>query len=182
MSSSDKEQRFIKTYNSYIDEIYSYVFLKTGLDKVTAEDITQEIFLDVFNGFNKFKGLCSERTWVFKIARNKVYDYYRKQYKRCMESISIDAEKTEQFFDPDQDVEALIEKACESKAVLTCLNSLPQHYKITLLLKYVDGRSVKEIAIIFDKSNKAIDNVLQRAKLQFIKQYQTIQQRDKQSL
>jgi len=179
MSSIDKEQRFIKAYNSYIDEIYKYVFLRTGLESVTAEDITQDIFLEVFKGFDKFKALCSERTWVFKIARNKVYDYYRKQYKQCMESISIEEGGTQQLCDPGQDVDQLIEKSFESKYVLECLNSLPQHYKITLLLKYSDGKSVNEIASIIDKSNKAIDNILQRAKLMFIKQYSIVRAKDK---
>ncbi len=178
MSESDKEHRFTKTYNDYIDEIYKYVFMRTGLEPQIAEDITQDIFLEVFKGFDKFKGLCSKRTWVFKIARNKVYDYYRKQYKQSIESISIEAESTEQFSNPLQNVDILIEKSCNSKYVKDCLNKLPQHYKLTLLLKYVDGRSVNEIASILDKSNKAIDNILQRAKLMFIKEYQAIQEKD----
>lgn len=180
MSESDKEQRFTKTYNAFIDEIYKYVFLRTGLEPRIAEDITQDIFLEVFKGFDKFKGLCSQRTWGFRIARNKVYDYYRKQYKQGIESISLEAESTEQFSDPLQNVDILIEKACNSKYVIDCLNMLPQHYKLTLLFKYVDGRSVNEIASILDKSGKAIDNILQRAKLMFIKEYRAIQEQEQQ--
>ena len=175
MSYSGKEQQFIKIYSTYIDEVYQYIFLRTGLEPTIAEDITQEVFLDVFKGFDKFKGLCSERTWVFKLTRNKVYDYYRKQYKQCLESICIDDETSAQISDSKQDIESFIEKAYESKCILECLNSLPQHYKITLLLKYVDGRSVKEIAAITDKSGKSIDNVLQRAKSAFIKHSRMIQ-------
>jgi len=179
MSESDKEQRFIKTYSNYIEEIYKYVFLRTGLEPNIAEDISQEIFLDVFKGFDKFKGLCSERTWIFKIARNKVYDYYRKQYKRSMESISLEDEANEQFCDPEQDIEALILKSYESEYILECLNSLPLHYKTTLLLKYIEGKSVNEIAYIIDNSNKAVDNILQRAKLMFVKKYVIMQEKDK---
>jgi len=178
MSESDKEQRFSKTYNSYIDEIYKYVFLRTGLESGIAEDITQEIFLDVFKCFDKFKGLCSERTWVFKIARNKVYDYYRRQYKHSIGAIRMEEELMKTSCVPLQDVENLLETFYESKYVLECLNSLPQHYKITLLLKYVDEKSVNEIASILKKSTKAIDNILQRAKHLFIRQYRTLKEED----
>jgi len=178
MNSSDKEHAFVKIYHAYIDEVYQYVFLRTGLEPSLAEDITQEIFLDVFKGFDKFRGLCSERTWLFKITRNKVYDYYRKQYKQFLETTCIDAENSVQISDSKQDIEFLIQKSHKSKCVLECLNSLPQHYKLILLLKYVDGRSVKEIAHITDKSNKSIDSVLQRAKSAFSKHYRMIQMED----
>ena len=178
MSYSDKEQQFAKIYSSYIDEVYKYIFLRTGLDQPIAEDITQEVFLDVFKGFDKFKGLCSERTWVFKLTRNKVYDYYRKQYRQCLESSCIEEEPSVQISDSKQDIEAFMERAYESKCILECLNSLPEHYKLTLLLKYVDGRSVKEIATITDRSSKSIDNILQRSKSSFIKQYRMIQVED----
>ena len=41
----DCEQRFITVYHEYISEIYQYVYLRTGFNQVTAEDITQEIFI-----------------------------------------------------------------------------------------------------------------------------------------
>lgn len=179
MSKSGKEQQFIKIYHTYIDEIYGYVFLRTGLEPSIAEDITQDIFLEVFKGFDKFKGLCSDRTWVFKITRNKLYDYYRKQYRQGIDFISMEDKASEQFRDPHQDIEALTETFFESKYILKCLNVLPQHYKIALLLKYIDGKSVNEIAFLLDKSSKAIDNILQRAKRMFIKQYNIVPEEDK---
>jgi RNA polymerase sigma-70 factor (ECF subfamily) len=176
----EKEQRFTKIYNTYINEIYSYVHLRTGFERSLTEDLTQEIFIDVYKSFDKFKGLCSERTWVFKIARNKVFDYYRKQYSRSPES-SLETELSIQIDDPLQDVEAIIETSGTCKDISECMNNLPQHYKIALLLKYADGKKVNEIAAILDKSNKAIENILQRAKLMFIKEYQSLQQIDGQN-
>jgi RNA polymerase sigma-70 factor (ECF subfamily) len=83
----EREQKFISMYRSYVDEVYQYVFLRSGLNQVLAEDLTQEIFLDVYRGFSVFKGLCSERTWIFKIAKNKMNDLYRKQYRAKPESV-----------------------------------------------------------------------------------------------
>lgn len=176
MRRCEKDQRFSKLYTTHIDEIYKYVFLKTGLNKVTAEDVTQEIFIDVFKGLNHFKGLCSERTWIYKIAKNKVFNYYRTHYKRSMESYSISDEMVNHLVDPHHDIETKIIETCQSKQILACLRQLPDHYIMTLLLKYVDGKSIKEIAKITDKSNKAVESVLQRAKSAFQKQYQKIEE------
>lgn len=171
----DKKQRFQKLYSAYIDEIYRYVFLRTGLQKATAEDITQEVFMDVFKGLDRFIGLCSERTWIYKITKNKVSDYYRTYYKRIMESEGITDELINKAADPDQDIGRYIEDKYNSQFIMECLGCLPEHYKITLLLKYIDGKSVREIAVIADKSEKAIESILQRAKTAFIRQYQKTQ-------
>lgn len=176
MKPNEKDQHFSELYTTHIDEIYQYVFLRTGLNKVTTEDLTQEIFIDVFKGLDHFKGLSSERTWIYKIAKNKVFNYYRTHYKRSMESCHLSDEMINQLVDPHQDVETKISETCQGQQVLACLRQLPDHYIMTLLLKYVDGKSIKEIATITDKSNKAVESVLQRAKAAFQKQYQKIEE------
>ena len=174
MNKGLSEERFKKIYTQYVDEIYQYVFLRTGLNTVVAEDLTQDVFLDVFKGLKKFKGLCSERTWVFKITKNKVNDFYRKQYRQCLEPVHIEDDFTVSISDPKQDIGAFMDKSFKSECIIECLNQLPKHYTLVLLMKYIDGRSVKEIATITNKSAKAIENILLRAKAGFIKAYQTL--------
>ncbi|MDK2935533.1 MAG: hypothetical protein PWP62_541 [Eubacteriaceae bacterium] len=174
MSNGNSEEQFKKIYAQYVDEIYQYVFLRTGLNTAIAEDLTQDIFLDAFKGLKQFKGLCSERTWVFKITKNKVNDFYRKHYRQCLEPIHIEDELTIQISDPKQDMDVFMDKSFKCECIIACLNQLPEHYKAVLLLKYIDGRSVREIAKITNKSAKAIENILLRAKAGFIKVYQTL--------
>ena len=167
-----KTQNFISVYKNHIDEIYQYVLLRTGFDVPLAEDITQDIFLDVFKGLRSFKGLCSERTWIFKIAKNKLFDYYRKQYSQKTEILALDDQMADELSDPKQSIEEHLQVTFESQQVRECLSQLPQQYRIMLLLKYVEEISVKEIAQIIDKSPKSVESMLQRAKGAFIKQYQ----------
>lgn len=178
MTENRKEEKFISLYQTFVDDIYRYIFLRTGLDAALAEDMTQDVFLDVFKGLNGFRGLCSERTWVFKIAKNKLFDYYRKQYGKKLEYVDINDPLTEKLYDPEQDAEMLMESALESEIVCDCLNRIPGHYRITLILKYVDGKSVKQIAEIVDKSPKAIESMLQRSKNAFIKEYQSSRKKE----
>ena len=174
----EREQKFISVYHSYVYEIYQYVFLRTGMSKALAEDITQDIFMDVYRGLSGFKGLSSERTWIFKIARNKLNDFYRKQYSPKYEVVEIDDNMAEYLDDPSQDIQEFMIKTFEREKVRDCLNGLPEQYRIALVLKYIDEKTVKEIAAIVDKSPKAIESILQRAKNAFIKSYMRYERRD----
>lgn len=166
-----KEHKFIVVYREYVDEVYQFIYARSGFGPALAEDITQDIFLDVFKGLDKFKGLCSERTWIFRITRNKLNDFYRKQYRKKFETCGID--NAAQLHDLSQDVEAQLVRSFESRFVRECLDKLPLHYRITLLMKYVDGKSIKQIAETADISPKAAESMLQRAKGTFIKEYQS---------
>lgn len=53
----------------------------------------ENIFMDVYRGISGFKGLTSERTWIFKIARNKLNDFYQKQYSPKFEVVEIDGKR-----------------------------------------------------------------------------------------
>ena len=170
------KQDFIDLYNSYIDEVYQFIYLRSGFDAPVAEDITQDIFLDVFKGMGKFKGLCSERTWVYRIARNKLSDFYRKQYSREYETCDID--EAQQLSDSTQDIDLQMEKAFEARVVRECLGKLPSPYRLILLMKYADEKSIKQIAEITNKSHKATESILQRAKRTFINEYKSSKTRE----
>lgn len=176
--SEEREQKFIVTYRQYVDEIYQYVYLRTGLNKSSAEDITQDIFLDVYRGLLGFKGLCSERTWIYKITKNKLNDFYRKQYSSKFEFIEIDETMSDQLYDPSQDIQEAMLQNFEREKVHICLNKLSEQYRIVLVLKYIDDKSVKNIASIFGKSPKAIEGILQRAKRAFIKNYKAYDEKE----
>lgn len=68
--------------SKYYKEIYIYVYKQTS-DKELSMDLTQEIFISLLKGINNFdQSKASFRTWLYKIATNKVVDYYKsKNYK-----------------------------------------------------------------------------------------------------
>jgi RNA polymerase sigma-70 factor (ECF subfamily) len=169
------EQKFITVYETHVDEIYQFIYLRTGLRKDIAEDLTQEIFLEVYRGLSGFRGLCSQRTWIFRIARNKLNDFYRKQYQQKLEFIDIDTSEAEELYNLEQDILEDIVEAFERDKVHRTLELLPQQYQLALVLKYIDEKSVKEIAVMIGKSPKAAESILQRAKHSFIKSYRKLE-------
>jgi RNA polymerase sigma-70 factor, ECF subfamily len=168
---TERDKKFISVYHAHVDEVYQFVYLRTGTNKSIAEDLTQEIFLEVYKGLSRFKGLSSERTWVFRIAKNRLNDYYRKQYRSMFESVCIDDVLDDQLVDTGQDIQENQIKSFEQETVRASLSALPKHYEIVLTLKYMDEGDTKEIALLLGKSPKAIESLLRRAKDAFIKSY-----------
>lgn len=69
-----KEEKFIALYRTYVNEIYRYIFLRTGLDAARAEDITQDIFLDVLIGLGRVKPIfmCNFLGNIFVSLRSRL--------------------------------------------------------------------------------------------------------------
>lgn len=168
---AERDQKFISFYHAHVDDIYRFIYLRTGANKTVAEDLTQEIFMEAYKGLSSFKGLSSERTWVFQIAKNRLNDFFRKQYRPLFEHVRMEDVTDDLFVDPRQDVQEMMIEAFEQEVVRDCLNALPKQYEIVLTLKYVDERNTKEIARLLGKSPKAIESLLRRAKDAFIKSY-----------
>ncbi len=167
----NRGERFLTIYQTYVDEIYAYLLARSGLEPQTAEDLTQETFVAVYQGLNRFRGLCSERTWVYRIARNKLTDFYRGRYKKAMEGMSLDDERAFDISDERADTDRLLANLHESRRVAGSMRALPEHYRMTLVLKYVEGLSVREIACLAQKNEKSVENTLRRAKAAFAKRY-----------
>lgn len=173
-----QEEKFMNIYYLYVDEIYQFIYLRTGMSEATAEDLTQDIFIDVYKGISKFRGLSSERTWIFKIAKNKLNDFYRKHYNSKFKLIEFNENIIESLNDQSQDIQKNMETAFEKEKIRECLNNLPEQYRIILVLKYIDEKTIKELAVIFNKTPKAIESHLQRAKNAFIKNYLQVQKKE----
>lgn len=82
----------------YYDEIYAFAYRQTG-EKETAMDITQEIFINVLQKIDSFdERKAGFRTWIYRIASNKITDYYRSSsYKMKTKEQSL-------YYMPDDDI------------------------------------------------------------------------------
>lgn len=69
---------FEEIFEEYFDKIY-YKVLGSVKNSEDAEDITQEVFISVYKNLKKFREDSNLYTWIYKIAINKVYDFFRKR-------------------------------------------------------------------------------------------------------
>ena len=66
-----------RLFGQYGDEVYQYVRFTLG-EATEAEDVVQDVFLEVLRAWPRFRGLSSEKTWLWSIARHRLIDHLRR--------------------------------------------------------------------------------------------------------
>ena len=69
---------FDEIFEKYFDRIY-YKVLGAVKNPEDAEDISHEVFISVYKNLGKFRSESNIYTWIYKIAINKIYDFFRKR-------------------------------------------------------------------------------------------------------
>jgi len=138
------------------------VAMKVSNNQKDAEDISQEVFLQLYRSLNNFKGESSFYTWIYRITMNKALDYKRKQEKlNDQESEDLISSYPEKNILPPE--EALI-KSFDKELIHSILRELPPLYRDVLTSYYFDGLSYREIALKFKIEIKTVESRLYRAK------------------
>lgn len=145
-------------------------------DKEDAEDLTQEVFIEVFNSIHKFKAQAQLSSWMYRIAVNKSLNHIEKKKGSLILSlkVALGFEKAA-VSDPQKDL--LIK---ERNAMLTnAIDSLPENQRIAFTLAKYEDLSYKEIADIMQTSVPAVESLLHRARLNLQKMLKTYIQEKK---
>lgn len=161
--------------NSLFDTIYkehSTMVYNLGLSYVQniedAEEITQDVFVKVYEKYESFNHNSSIKTWIYRITINSCLDYIKakKRVKRFGFLSSI-------FSESNKDASGLInfnhpgvqlEDKEATEELFLQINSLPIKQKTALILKSIDGLSQKEVAEVMQVSEKSVESLLSRSR------------------
>ena len=134
------ERAFTLIVRAYEQPVFNYVLRLVG-DRTLAEDLTQEVFLRVFQGLPRFSLRCRFTTWLFQVTKNRVLDELRASERRPRLSIVLDDA-------PDllEVVDAPVEQVEAMDAVWRSVEAMNVDLKMALLLRDVVGLSYTEIA------------------------------------
>jgi RNA polymerase sigma-70 factor, ECF subfamily len=133
------ERAFNLIVRAYETPVFNYVLRLVG-DRALAEDLTQEVFLRVYQGLPKFSLKCRFTTWLFQVTKNRVLDEFRASERRPRSVVAIeDIPPLEVLDAPFEQVEAM-------DAVWRSVDDLNVELKMALLLRDVVGLSYTEIA------------------------------------
>lgn len=169
ITNKSKEETFSELYNQNFDYVYSFVFTRTVCDAQITEEIVQETFTAAWLAQDRFRYGSTYRTWLCAIAKNKLYEHYRKKLTADKHPIF----DVDNFMEQSSDFE--LEKVVLSSEtrlqVQEALSRINPVYRYSLIMKYIDGYSIKQIAKHLGRTTKAVDGVLQKAKNNFIKEY-----------
>jgi RNA polymerase sigma-70 factor (ECF subfamily) len=133
------ERAFNLIVRAYETPVYNYVLRLVG-DRALAEDLTQEVFLRVYQGLPKFSLRCRFTTWLFQVTKNRVLDELRANERRPRSVVTIDD------IPPLEVLDAPVERVEAMDAVWRSVNDLNVDLKMALLLRDVVGLSYTEIA------------------------------------
>ncbi|MEX0314432.1 MAG: RNA polymerase sigma factor [Allomuricauda sp.] len=160
-------------YRRLLDEYQTKVFntcISFVPNKEDAEDIAQEVFVEVYNSIGKFKGNSKLSTWIYRVAVNKSLEFIRKKSAKkrfgFMQSItggSTPMDKSTYFTDFDHPGVQLENKE-KSEVLFNAIHKLPETQKVVFTLHKIDELSYKEISEITEKSISSIESILFRAR------------------
>jgi RNA polymerase sigma-70 factor (ECF subfamily) len=133
------ERAFSIIVRAYETPVFNYVLRLVG-DRALAEDLTQEVFLRVFQGLPKFSLRCKFTTWLFQVTKNRVLDELRASERRPRHLVALDD------IAPLEVMDAPIERGETVDALWRAIEALSTDLKMALLLRDVAGLSYTEIA------------------------------------
>jgi RNA polymerase sigma-70 factor (ECF subfamily) len=155
---------FLLLKNSVFNVALSYT-----RNREDAEEITQDVFVEVYQSAATFKGDSSVKTWVYRIAINKSLDFirYRNRKKRFALLTSLVSKETGEvkYHQPDFNHPGVsLENKEKAQYLFAAIDKLPQNQQTAFILLKLEGMSQREAAETMQINEKALESLFQRAK------------------
>ena len=133
------EAAFQSLVEDYRTPVFNYILRLTG-DRANAEDLTQDVFLRVFQALPRFSSRSTFTTWLFQVTKNRVLDEFRARERRPHAVVNLD----------DMPTLAVVDRPIEESETIDGLwravRDLNPDLKMALLLRDVVGLPYSEIA------------------------------------
>ena len=141
-------------WQEFHEKLYNFIKFRVS-DSFVAEDILQDVFIKIYKNLNKINDRSKIKSWIYKITRNTIYDYYKS--KMILEKLP------EEILSPDKTINKEVENSLNS-CLLTLINNLPDLYKEALIHSEINGETQKKLATLKNISLSAVKSRVQRGK------------------
>lgn len=138
------------------------------LSKEDAEDVSQDVFIEVYHSIGSFRGDSKISTWIYRIAVTKSLDEIkRKSRKKRITSIgkTLGLDKIANWTAGNERPDKSLEDKEGLDLLMEALNRLHESQRVALTLSKIEGYSNTEIAEIMQTSLTAVDSLIYRAKM-----------------
>lgn len=149
---------FDQFYDRALPVVYGYFLRRCGGRKHVAEDLTQETFLSAIRSLDRSPEIDAPLPWLVSIARRRLVDYYRRQRRRRERGPSL-LYHDNLLSDESSSLTTLVEAR-----LITALDGVPKDQRLALILRYVDGLPVAEVARLLDRSQSATESLIRRGR------------------
>ena len=143
------------------------VALQYVQNKEDAEEITQDVFVKVYQSFDKFQQKSTLKTWLYRITINESLDFIKK--KNSKKRFFVFGKKSQNEFEivnisTFEHPGVLMEQQEDAKILFETINTLPENQRTAFILSKIDGLSNPEISEIMEMSISAIESLIFRGK------------------
>jgi len=144
-------------YDLYVDDIFRFIYVRTK-NRDKAKDMTQDTFARIWKSYLQ-KGEVPEqpRALLYTIAKNLIINYYSRE--KVHDSLDILFEEGIDLADTHSDME----DSMNQDQVKRVLELLPEKERSYLVLRYLDGLSIKEIAAVSEVTENVVSVTIYRA-------------------
>ena len=148
------EERIIELHYK---EVFQYTYFLVGKREL-AEDLTQDTFVKALKSKTEIGAPHMQRAWLYKIARSTVYDAMKRA--KLIKFISFGQKEymANEFYEP----ETWLTNDEQNYELYKALGQLPFHYRQAILLRKIEGYSIKETAQILDWNESKVKNATER--------------------
>jgi RNA polymerase sigma-70 factor (ECF subfamily) len=174
-TTEERQRRFDDTAIPLLDTIYAGA-LRLTRNPADAEDLVQETFLRAYNAFHQFEAGTNIKAWLYRILTNTYINAYRKQQRTPQ---SVPTEDVDDFSLYQQlaganpagaeTPESILLDQIPEEEIREAIDSLPEQFRMAVLLADVEGFSYKEIADIMGTSIGTVMSRLHRGRRQLQK-------------
>jgi RNA polymerase sigma-70 factor (ECF subfamily) len=175
-----REDAFEELVHAYKDRIYNTAlgFLQHEQD---AEEITQEVFIKIFEHIKRFKQEATLSTWIYRITVTQSLDALRKKKRKKRGGLLLSLfgkEDQDKWQPPDFYHPGIAAEQKENAALLfKAISALPEQQQAAFLLQKTEGLSQQQIAAILKTTESSVESLLHRAKANLKKSLQDYYQK-----
>jgi RNA polymerase sigma-70 factor, ECF subfamily len=157
------EEAFSELLKKYLKPVYNFLFQLTN-DRSALDDLTQITFIKSWKNINKFNSDKNFKTWIFTIAKNTAYDYFKRK-KTIPFADFTDAEgnnKLENLVEDGPRLEDFPERADSVELLEKALAKIPGRYHLVLTMRYKNDLTLQEISEILNLPYNTVKSQHQR--------------------
>ena len=154
-ASRGDSEAYGELFDKYSKPIYRFIYFKVATEEI-AEDLASQAFLKVWEYILEGKKIKQFKPFIYRTARNLIIDYYRTREKEELPLIYDSEDIPDQLkIDPDKEI--------DKQNLERLIASLKSDQREIIVLRYIEGFSIKEISKIVDKSSGNVRVIIHRA-------------------
>ncbi|MEE9162180.1 MAG: sigma-70 family RNA polymerase sigma factor [Candidatus Neomarinimicrobiota bacterium] len=159
LRAGDRDRAFEALVETHGKAVYN-IALFTLNDEVLAEDATQDAFIKMYRGLERFEGRASLSTWIYRIVKNVCYDTFKRRRTQPLDPAAQASLADGAMPTPEEQNQS----AWRHNQVRAAVARLPEKQRLAVTLYYFQDKSYEEVAAIMEQPLNTIKSHLHRAK------------------